>query len=338
VIISTQLQHAHHHRFLIFLCCQVCLLSCVLKFLSHKFTRGWIALQVKAVTVRLRQMGSFEQCVCRHLWLDRGDRCVVGSKWGERFGQVVSGPQMTDPEKLASDRWEVLRLAKDEDFKKVLEIEKLEREAFEACRQLIKTRELLMKLVRVEYAFDRSQALFYFTAETRVDFRELVRDLAHQFRTRIELKQVGVRDEAKILGGIGYCGRELCCKAFLHNFQPVSKKMARDQNLTLNPSKISGICGRLLCCLVYEESMYEELSRGIPKEGAAIETPSGPGKIKTVNPLKQTVDVQLASGTTKCFEVADIKLAKANGAPESAIEPDNSGGNDGTSRSNSDGQ
>ncbi|HUT03903.1 MAG TPA: stage 0 sporulation family protein [bacterium] len=295
-------------------------------------------MQVIAVTVRLRQMGSFEQCACRHLWLDPGNLCIVGSKGRERFGRVVSGPKMTDPEKLSSDQWEVLRLAKEDDFKKVLENEKMERDAFEACRQLIKKRELLMKLVRVEYAFDRSQALFYFTAETRVDFRELVRDLAHQFRTRIELKQVGVRDEAKILGGIGYCGRELCCKAFLHNFQPVSKKMARDQNLTLNPSKISGVCGRLLCCLVYEESMYEELSRGIPKEGAAVETPSGPGKVKTVNPLKQTVDVQLASGVTKCFEVADVKLVKANGAPESVIEPDNSGGNDGTSGPDFDGK
>ena len=295
-------------------------------------------MQVKTVTVRLRQMGSFEQCVCRHLWLDCGDLCVVGSKGSERFGRVLSGPKMTDPEELSSDRWEVLRLATEEDFKKVLENDELEREAFEACQQLIRERELLMKLVRVEYFFDRSQALFYFTAETRVDFRELVRDLAHQFRTRIELKQVGVRDEAKILGGIGYCGRELCCKAFLRKFQPVSKKMARDQNLTLNPSKISGICGRLLCCLVYEESTYEELSRGIPKEGAAIETPSGPGRIKTVNPLKRTVDVQLASGATKWFEVADVKLVKVNGAPESVVEPDNDGGNDGTSRSDSDGR
>ena len=312
-------------------------MSRVAKFLGHKFKRGWGFLQVRAVTVRLRQMGSFERCACRHVWVDCGDLCVVGSKGRERFGRVVSGPKMTDPEKLSSEQWEVLRLATEDDFQRVVENERLERDAFQVCRQLILKRELPMKLVRVEYAFDRSQALFYFTAETRVDFRELVRDLAHQFRTRIELKQVGVRDEAKILGGIGYCGRELCCKAFLRNFRPVSKKMARDQNLTLNPSKISGICGRLLCCLVYEESMYEEMSRGMPGEGAEIETPSGPGRVKAVNPLKQTVDVQLDSGATQSFSVADVSLPKANGAV-SAAGRDNSGGNVRTSRSDSGGQ
>jgi len=211
---------------------------------------------------------------------------VVGCKDGERFGTVVSSPRMLDVEDLSADEWEVLREPTPDDYKSLEEDAEVERDAFKVCQQLISKRKLPMKLVKVEYAFDRSQALFYFTAETRVDFRELVRDLAHKFRTRIELKQVGVRDEARILGGIGYCGRELCCKAFLKSFQPVSKKMARDQNLTLNPSKISGICGRLLCCLIYEQETYEELRRKFPKEGSMVDTPSGPGRVKMLNPLR----------------------------------------------------
>jgi len=282
-------------------------------------------LQVKVVGVRLRQTGCFEECVCQYLSPDCGDYCVVRSKKGERFGSVVSGLRMTDSERLSPDGWEVIRRATDEDFDALRENGKMEREAFDVCQRLIKERELPMKLVRVEYAFDRSQSLFYFTAETRVDFRELVRDLAHQFRTRIELKQVGVRDEAKILGGLGYCGRELCCKSFLRGFQPVSKKMARDQNLTLNPSKISGICGRLLCRLVYEQATYEELRSNLPKEGAAVETPAGLGKIRTLNPLKGTVDVQLITGVTMEFASSEVQLAKAEVSGESGEQPRDGG-------------
>lgn len=273
-------------------------------------------MQVKVVGVRLRQPDSFEECVCNYLWPDCGDHCVVRSKKGERFGSVVSGLKMTDSENLSPDDWEVIRKATDKDFETLRENEKMEREAFDVCQRLISERDLPMKLVRVEYTFDRSQSLFYFTAETRVDFRELVRDLAHQFRTRIELKQVGVRDEARILGGLGYCGRELCCKSFLRGFQPVSKKMARDQNLTLNPSKISGICGRLLCCLVYEQLTYEDLRSNLPKEGAAVETPAGLGKIRALNPLKGTVNVQLTTGVTTEFPASDVQLAK----PEALAE------------------
>ncbi|MCD6326803.1 stage 0 sporulation protein [bacterium] len=217
---------------------------------------------------------------------------------------------MLDTEDLSADEWEVLREPTPDDYKSLEEDAEVERDAFKVCQQLISKRKLPMKLVKVEYAFDRSQALFYFTAETRVDFRELVRDLAHKFRTRIELKQVGVRDEARILGGIGYCGRELCCKAFLKSFQPVSKKMARDQNLTLNPSKISGICGRLLCCLIYEQETYEELRRKFPKEGSMVDTPSGPGRVKMLNPLKGLVEVQLEGGTTKSFDVSVVASAR----------------------------
>ncbi|MBN1593231.1 MAG: hypothetical protein JW941_08325 [Candidatus Coatesbacteria bacterium] len=228
---------------------------------------------------------------------------------------------MVDSEKLPSDGWEVVRQATERDFETLRENERLEQEAFDVCQRLIRERDLPMKLVRVEYTFDRCQSMFYFTAETRVDFRELVRDLAHQFRTRIELKQVGVRDEAKILGGIGYCGRELCCKSFLRNFQPVSKKMARDQNLTLNPSKISGICGRLLCCLVYEQATYEDLRRDMPGEGTNVETPSGPGKIRTINPLKGTIDVQLEAGVSKAFDCSEVEVVKAGNAKERQKAP-----------------
>lgn len=279
-------------------------------------------MQLRVVRVRLCQAGSFEDCVCRHLWVDCGDYCVVLSKKGERFGRAVSGLRMADSESLSPDAFEVIRKATEEDFETLRQNEKMEREAFEVCQRLIEERELPMKLVRVEYTFDRSQSHFYFTAETRVDFRELVRDLAHQFRMRIELKQVGVRDEAKILGGVGYCGRELCCKSFLRGFQPVSKKMARDQNLTLNPSKISGICGRLLCCLVYEQSTYEDLRSSLPKEGATVETPSGLGKIKTLNPLKGTVDVQLATGVTKEFGSSEVQLAEPGVSVELEEQPE----------------
>jgi len=279
-------------------------------------------LQLRVVRVSLRQTGSFEDCVCKHLWVDCGDYCVVRSRKGERFGRAVSGLRMTDSESLSPDAFEVMRRATDEDFETLRQNEKMEREAFDVCQRLIKERELPMKLVRVEYTFDRTQSHFYFTAETRVDFRELVRDLAHQFRMRIELKQVGVRDEAKILGGVGYCGRELCCKSFLRGFQPVSKKMARDQNLTLNPSKISGICGRLLCCLVYEQSTYEDLRSNLPKEGATVETPSGLGKIKALNPLKGTVDVQLATGVTKEFASSEVQLAEPGVSVELAQQPE----------------
>jgi len=264
----------------------------------------------RAIKVRLRHGCGLEDCVCPHQWINVGSHCVVGCKDGERFGTVVSSPRMLDTEDLSADEWEVLREPTPDDYKSLEEDAEVERDAFKVCQQLISKRKLPMKLVKVEYAFDRSQALFYFTAETRVDFRELVRDLAHKFRTRIELKQVGVRDEARILGGIGYCGRELCCKAFLKSFQPVSKKMARDQNLTLNPSKISGICGRLLCCLIYEQETYEELRRKFPKEGSMVDTPSGPGRVKMLNPLKGLVEVQLEGGTTKSFDVSVVASAR----------------------------
>lgn len=287
-------------------------------------------MHTRVVRVRLWLTGTLEDCLCPHLWLDCGDHCIVGSKRGERLGTVVASPSIMDSGDLSDEGWEVLRRATSEDYTRLKENAQMERDAFEVCQKLINDRELSMKLVRVEYTFDRSQALFYFTAETRVDFRELVRDLAHQFRTRIELKQVGVRDEAKILGGIGYCGRELCCRAFLRQFQPVSKKMARDQNLTLNPSKISGICGRLLCCLVYEQATYEELRRDMPQEGASVDTPAGPGKIRGINPLKRTVDVQLATGVTKIYCCSEVQLAKAGSEPhDEAAPPEVSGSPEG---------
>jgi len=264
-------------------------------------------LYARVIRVRLRQAGSLQDCVCSRLWLNRGTDCIIASKRGQRFGTVVSQPRVAATKDLSADGWHVVRRATPDDYQRLSENEALEREAFSVCQKRIAERELAMKLVKVEYAFDRSQALFYFTAETRVDFRELVRDLAHQFRTRIELKQVGVRDEAKILGGIGYCGRELCCSRFLRQFEPVSKRMARDQNLTLNPSKISGICGRLLCCLVYEHPTYEELRKDFPQEGKMVETPAGAGSVKSINPLKGTVEVSLSSGVTKHFVLSEVE-------------------------------
>ena len=246
------------------------------------------------VQVKLRDMGPVLCYRAQGLLLKSGDFVIVEVERGVDYGQVVMEPVLS--EKVDESVKKVLRAASDTDKKQIDDNRKKADEASTTCQQKITDHKLEMKLVGAEYAFDRSKILFYFTAEGRVDFRDLVKDLAKIFKARIELRQIGVRDEARMLGGFGPCGRELCCCRFLKDFEPVTIKMAKDQNLSLNPPKISGLCGRLMCCLSYEHKCYKELTRGLPREGERVETPEGRGKVISVNVFKRIATVQLEDG------------------------------------------
>ena len=232
----------------------------------------------------------------------KGDHAIVETARGVEYGEVVIGPREVDESSIVPPLKPVMRKATAEDDLKLAENKIREKEAFNICLRKIKNHDLPMRLIDVEFTFDVNKIIFYFTADGRIDFRELVKDLASVFRTRIELRQIGVRDEAKMLGGIGSCGRPLCCATFLGDFEPVSIRMAKDQNLSLNPTKISGICGRLMCCLKYENHMYcKGCGNGnkrerieIPKMGALVVTPLGEGKVVGINRSQHTASVKLA--------------------------------------------
>ena len=232
----------------------------------------------------------------------KGDHAIVETARGVEYGEVVIGPREVDESSIVPPLKPVMRKATAEDDLKLAENKIREKEAFNICLRKIKNHELPMRLIDVEFTFDVNKIIFYFTADGRIDFRELVKDLASVFRTRIELRQIGVRDEAKMLGGIGSCGRTLCCATFLGDFEPVSIRMAKDQNLSLNPTKISGICGRLMCCLKYENHLYcKGCGNGnrrerveIPKMGALVATPLGEGKVVGINRGQHTASVKLA--------------------------------------------
>lgn len=224
-----------------------------------------------------------------------GDRVIVETARGIECGEVAMENRQVPNEKIVSPLKPVIRAANREDLKTLEKNKQKEEEAFRICLSKIAKHKLNMKLVDVEYTFDNNKILFYFTADGRVDFRELVKDLAAVFKTRIELRQIGVRDEAKMLGGLGICGRPFCCSSFLGEFQPVSIKMAKEQGLSLNPTKISGTCGRLMCCLKYEQDAYEELLAMTPKVGAYIKTPEGKGRVVEVNLLTGMLKVALDS-------------------------------------------
>ncbi len=244
------------------------------------------------VGVRFRRAGKIYHFAPGSLELKTGDKVVVETSRGLEFGTVVTGPEPQKENRGGQPLKEVLRLATEEDVAREARNRKREIEALDVCLQKIRKHDLEMKLIDCEYTFDNSKILFYFTAEGRIDFRDLVKDLAGVFHTRIELRQVGVRDETKILGGIGSCGRPLCCYQYLTDFVPVSIKMAKEQNLSLNPVKISGVCGRLMCCLKYEEDVYEELNRKLPNPGDLVTAPDGMhGEVASVNILKQLVKV-----------------------------------------------
>ncbi|MCJ7642198.1 MAG: stage 0 sporulation family protein [Desulfobacterales bacterium] len=260
---------------------------------------------IRVVYVRLAN-GKAEEFNAEELSLDVGDPVIVETEKGLVLGKVLTGPHEREKRLVLKSPKRVVRKATPEDLEQFGKNQQLEKDAFEFCLQRIKERGLNMKLVKTEILLDRSKVLFYFTAEKRVDFRELVRSLAAQFRMRIEMRQIGVRDEAKMLCGVGGCGRELCCATFLNRFDLVSVKMAKEQNLALNPSKISGVCGRLMCCLGYEFSTYTELKRNLPKVGKHIVTRAGKGKVIRQNVLNQTVTVELEEGGEVTIHASEI--------------------------------
>lgn len=237
-----------------------------------------------------------------------GDQVIVETSRGIEFGDVVVGPKQVSEEEVVQPLKKVIRIATDEDREVVRVNKEKEKEAFRICLQKIKEHGLPMKLIDVEYTFDVSKIIFYFTAEGRVDFRELVKDLASVFRTRIELRQIGVRDEAKMLGGLGPCGRVVCCALFLGEFDPVSIRMAKDQNLSLNPAKISGLCGRLMCCLRFENEAYERAREIVPPVGVKVKTRKGTGEVIANNLLKETVTVQFDTLDKQEFPVREVKV------------------------------
>jgi len=256
------------------------------------------------VQIKLREFGQCLYFNSGKLTLKIGDVVIVEQDRGIDYGHVLCDPDETleveSPENLKN----VLRIATEGDLKQIAENQRKAAEAQNTCMKKIEQHNLDMKLIDTEYSFDRSKIIFYFTAEERIDFRGLVKDLARIFRVRIELRQIGVRDEAKLLGGMGPCGRELCCKTFLRDFVPVTIKMAKEEGLPLNPPKISGLCSRLMCCLAYEYETYKEYSRGLPKEGEKINTPEGRGRVVSVDILKRKVYVELEDGKQVQIEYA----------------------------------
>mgnify|MGYP004680748467 FL=1 len=267
----------------------------------------------RIIGVRFKRLGKIYFFDPKWLEVKKGEKVVVETTQGEEIAEVVVPNRMIEEEKLANPLKKVLRLASSRDLKHAEECRRKEKEAFELCNKKIKEHKLEMTLTDVEYKFDNSKILFYFTADGRVDFRDLVKDLAAVYKTRIELRQIGVRDEVKRIGGNGVCGRELCCCSFLRDFETVSIKMAKEQNISLNPSKISGNCGRLMCCLKYEQEVYEEKLKRLPNIGAIVKTPDGQGEIDGVEPLKEIVKVKIKDGEIykfKRYEVKDIKVIK----------------------------
>ena len=259
---------------------------------------------VKIIGIRFRSGGKVYYFDPKDMEFRRGSYAIVETARGVECGRVVLGPREIEDSQVVQPLRQVIRVADEADIEHERENQRREKEAYRICRQKIRDHNLDMKLVQAEYTFDNKKMMFYFTADGRVDFRELVKDLASVFKTRIELRQIGVRDETKMLGGIGTCGRPLCCSTYLSDFAPVSIRMAKEQNLSLNPAKISGVCGRLMCCLKNEEETYEYLNRKLPGVGDVVQTPDGrEGEVQSLNVLRQKVRVLIEEGDDK--EVAD---------------------------------
>ena len=266
------------------------------------------------VGVRFKKPGKIYFFDPGELKITNKDFVIVETTQGEEYGEVAISNRMVPDEKVVKPLKKVVRIATYKDKKHYEENKKKEKEAFEICKKKVKEHKLEMTLTDVELKFDNSKLLFYFTADGRIDFRELVKDLAAIFKTRIELRQIGVRDEVKRIGGNGICGRELCCCSFLGNFETVSIKMAKEQNMSLNPSKISGNCGRLMCCLKYEQDVYEEKIKRLPKIGAIVKTEEGEGVVEGVETLKERLRVKLKDDNGeyyyKKYNAKDIKIIK----------------------------
>ncbi len=247
---------------------------------------------INVIGVRFRRAGKIYYFDPAGYEIESGQNVIVETARGIEYGSVVLGSRHIKEEEIVSPLKSVIRVATDEDNDVSKENKEKAKDAFDICLEKIEKHGLEMKLIDCEYTFDNNKLLFYFTADGRIDFRELVKDLASVFKTRIELRQIGVRDETKVIGGIGICGRNLCCNSYLSEFSPVSIKMAKEQHLSLNPSKISGVCGRLMCCLRNEQDAYEELNKSLPNIGDFVRTLDGnKGEVKAVNVLKQTVKI-----------------------------------------------
>ena len=275
---------------------------------------------IKVIGVRFRTAGKIYFFDPLEFEIKRGDHVIVETARGIEFGTVMSGVTEVEEGKVIQPLKPVLRIATERDIEQEAENKVKEKEAFKVCLEKIRKHELDMKLIDAEYTFDNNKVLFYFTADGRIDFRELVKDLAGVFKTRIELRQIGVRDETKIVGGIGICGRPLCCHSYLSDFIPVSIKMAKEQNLSLNPTKISGVCGRLMCCLKNEEETYEELNRRLPGIGDYVTTEDGlKGEVQSVNVLRQLVKVVVETGDEKEikeYPVEQLQFKRRHGKKE----------------------
>jgi len=269
-------------------------------------------------SVKIEKEGKVFSFSAGDIPLKKNDQVIVHTDNGLSMGLVVSEVKSIPLHKLPTDLKNIVRKATEEDIRSSESNRGLEEEAFEFCFGRIQERELPMNLVEVESNFDRSKLIFYFTADNRVDFRELVKDLVQRFKTRIELRQIGARNESRIFGGLGICGRKICCTNFLYNLDRVSIKMAKEQNMPLNPEKISGLCGRLMCCLAFEFDSYLDMKRGMPKCGKRITTPEGTGKVSRQNILKGTISVELEGG--KEVEL-DLKKMKGILLPENVDQP-----------------
>ncbi len=278
----------------------------------------------KIVGVRFKKPGKIYFFDPEDLEINMGDKVIVETAMGEEFGEVVINKRELPDEKITNPLKKVIRVANKQDIKNMEFYKSKEPEALKICEEKVKKHNLDMHLTDVEYKFDGSKILFYFTADGRIDFRELVKDLASIFKTRIELRQIGVRDEVRRIGGNGVCGRELCCCSFLGNFETVSIKMAKEQNISLNPSKISGNCGRLMCCLKYEQEAYEEKLNRLPKIGAIVKTEDGEGVVDNVEVLKEQLKVKFKDGDEyfyKKYDAKDVKIIK-NGTTSNKYDPE----------------
>ena len=270
----------------------------------------------RVIGVRFRQAGKIYFFAPGKLHIEQGDKVIVETARGVEFGSVVTGPKDVPDEEIMQPLKSVIRVATEEDKKVEEKNREKEKEAFEICLEKIRKHNLEMKLINAEYTFDNNKVLFYFTADGRIDFRELVKDLAAVFRTRIELRQIGVRDETKVRGGIGICGRALCCHTHLSEFAPVSIKMAKEQNLSLNPTKISGVCGRLMCCLTNEEETYEELNSHLPVIGDYVTTNDGlKGEVQSVSVLRQRVKLIVTLDNDE-KEIREYKVSELKFKPK----------------------
>lgn len=264
---------------------------------------------VTVIGVRFKKAGKIYYFDPDNIDTTDAEYVIVETARGIEFGSLVINKREIPEEEVIAPLKKVLRVATEEDVKTHEENQGKKSEAFTICQEKIKHHGLDMKLIDVEYTFDNNKVIFYFTSDGRVDFRELVKDLASVFRTRIELRQIGVRDEAKMLNGIGSCGKRLCCANWLGDFEPVSIKMAKDQNLSLNPTKISGICGRLMCCLKYEHEVYLELRKGMPKEGETVKTPLGDAIVMSTQIIREQVKVRLITGEEDGHPVLDEDIS-----------------------------